>query len=303
MGHSRDFQTAALTGILFGWIGCMKAERLVAVQLDGGEDVGGTLPPFSTPAVVTGLRGDTIDLHDPSLTQDELEIYLSSETNGVFDLWTSTRTAADSAWTSAVVVSELSSSGNDVDPDVSPDGLVLYFSSDRSGAGYRLYVSRRAARGQPWAPPQEMAGLGSSTLDMGPSVDPTGLVMVFASQRGTPDIALYSAARADPLGAWETVTTLSEINSGRQDQNPALFGHALSLIWSSRGPSNGSTSDLFEVSRPAVSAPFSTTPIPVDSLNSQTDWEGDPWVSQDGHHIVFVSDRITGISSIYEARR
>jgi WD40-like Beta Propeller Repeat len=295
----------ALTSLLVGTVGsicCMRAERLVAVQLDGGPEDGGPWPPFSTPTVIGGLRSDTIDVHDPSLTQDELEIYFSSETNGVFDIWTSTRAAADAPWQPAVLVSELSSPGNDLDPDVSPDGLTLYLSSDRSAAEYHLYVSRRVARDRPWDLPQDMLGLGASTLDMGPSVDPGEMLMVFASLREGPEIALYTASRGDPAGSWQAVRNMSEINSGRQDQNPALFNHGLSLVWSSRGPSNGATSDLLEASRADLSAPFSA-PAPLDSLNSPTSWEGDPWLSQDGHHIVFVSDRVTGVSQIYEARR
>lgn len=288
--------TAALIALLFAGMGCMEADRVIAVQLDA-------FPAFSAPTLVTGLRADTLDVHDPSLTADELEIYLSSDTNALADIWTSTRTATGSDWKPAVIQTDLSSAGNDVDPEVSPDGLVIYFSSDRSGDGYRLYVSRRAARGQPWGPPQALSGLGSSTLDMGPTVDPTGLNMVFASQRNATEVGLYRASRTDPQGTWGDVTPLSEINSSRQDENPALFDHGLSLVWSSRGPSNGSTSDLFEVSRPALSDPFSTTPIALDSLNSAQDWDGDPWLSQDGHHIVFVSDRTTGVSQLYEAWR
>ncbi|MES1165132.1 MAG: hypothetical protein ABUR63_05200 [Verrucomicrobiota bacterium] len=283
-------------GILFAAPACMEADRVIAVQLDA-------FPAFSAPTLVTGLRADTFDVHDPSLTADELEIYISSDTNALSDIWTSTRTSTSADWKPAAIQADLSSPGNDVDPDISPDGLVITFASDRAGDGYRLYVSRRAARGQPWGAPQEMTGLGASTLDMGPTVDPTGLNMVFASQRNATDANLYRASRTDPGGSWGDVTPLSEINSSRQDENPALFDQALSLVWSSRGPSNGSTSDLFEASRPALSQPFSGTPIPLDSLNSANDWDGDPWVSQDGHHIVFVSDRTTGVSQLYEAWR
>ena len=275
----------------------MQTDRVIAVQLDA-------VPAFSALALVSGLRAGTVDVHDPSLTADELEIYLSSDTNAVSDVWSSTRTGAGAAWTPAVLVAELSSPGSDLDPDVSEDGLTITFSSDRAGDGYRLYVSRRAARGQPWAAPQPVTGLGASTLDMGPSVDPSGLDMVFASQRDpATDAHLYRASRTDPQGSWADVMPLAEINSARQDENPALFDHGLSLVWSSRGPSNGGTSDLFEASRPALSAPFSTTPLPLDSLNSPDHWEGDPWLSQDGRHIVFVSDRTTGVSQIYEAWR
>ncbi|HVY41180.1 MAG TPA: hypothetical protein VHM31_24755 [Polyangia bacterium] len=282
--------------LLCAGTGCLETDRVLAVQLDA-------FPAFSAPTLVPGLRADSIDVHDPSLTADELEIYLSSDTDAVSDIWTSTRTSAGGAWAPAVLQADLSSPGNDADPDVSPDGLTIYFASDRAGDGYRLYVSRRAARGQPWGPPQQMTGLGASTLDAGPSVDPGGLQMVFASQRSSNDVRLYRASRTDPQGGWSEVTPLDEINSTRQDENPALFDHALSLIWSSRGPSNGATSDLLEVSRPSTSAPFSTAPMALDALNSAADWDGDPWLSQDGHHIVFVSDRTTGVSQLYEAWR
>ncbi len=99
------------------------------------------------------------------------------------------------------------------------------------------------------------------------------------------------------------MTALSEIDSSRQDENPALFDHALSLVWSSRGPSNGGTSDLFEASRPALSAPLSSPPVALDSLNSADDWDRGCLDVQDGHHVVFVSDRTTGVSQLYEAWR
>jgi len=300
----RDLFSGALTGIVCAGLGCMRPERIVAVKTteDAGLDVA-RQSPFSPPTLVAGLLADNIDVHDPTLTQDELEIYFSSQTNGLFDIWTSTRTLANPTFASPTLVSELSSPGNDLDPDVSLDGLVLYFSSDRSGMGYRLYVSRRSARDQPWGAAQEMSGLGTSTLDMGPTVDPTGLMMVFASERDQVPLGLYAATRSDPLGAWQAVRALSEINSVRQDENPALFDDGLSLFWSSRGPSDGSTSDLFETARPTASLPFSANVTPADSLNSPTDWEGDPWLSQDGRHILFVSDRVTGVSRIYEAWR
>lgn len=282
----------------------MKADRLVAVQLDASS----RWAPFSAPLLVTGLVSATTNAHGPSLPADELEIFFSvdmgaASTTGA-DIYTSTRTSSASAWNLATLVSELSSPGNDVDPDVSPNGLTLYLSSDRAGPGgaNRLYVSQRTARGQPWGAPVAMLGLGTSTLDIGPSVDPEGTLMAFASERGTPDIRLYAATRLDSVGTWETVTELAGINSGMQDENPAIFDQSLSLVWSSRRTNNGQTSDLFQISRSATSVPFAGSPISLAPLNTPS-WEGDPWVSQDGHHIMFVSDRNAGISQIFEAWR
>jgi hypothetical protein len=199
-------------------------------------------------------------------------------------------------------VAELSSAFDDVDPDVSPDGLTLYFSSNRSGTGSRLYVSRRVSRDQLWSSPEEMLGLGTSTSDQGPSADPQGLHMIFASIRGTSDIRLYAASRVAPLEAWDTVVELSGVNSGMQDENPTLFNQSLCLVWNSRRTKNRQTSDLFQICRDSANVSFAGSAIPLAPLNSMN-WEGDPWVSQDGHHIMFVSDRNGNISQIFEAWR
>jgi hypothetical protein len=147
-----------------------------------------------------------------------------------------------------------------------------------------------------------MLGLGTSTSDIGPSADPPGLYMVFASLRGTADIRLYTASRLAPLDAWESVVELSGINSGMQDENPSLFDQSLCLVWNSRRTKNMQTSDLYQICRPSTSVPFAGSPVSLDSLNS-ANWEGDPWVSQDGHHILFVSDRNANVSQIFEAWR
>ena len=86
---------------------------------------------------------------------------------------------------------------------------------------------------------------------------------------GREDYHLYSASRTDPTASpGEMSRHLSGINSGMADADPALFHDSLSLIWSSRAPSNGKSWDLVEVSRPDPSTPFSATPIPLDSLNT-----------------------------------
>ena len=310
----------AVAGILLGGIACMKADRLVAVQndvvemdggdvvqMDGGEDAAWGRGPFSTATVVTGLVAADTDVHGTSLTEDELEIYFSCARKGEasFHIWSSTRTSLDAKWTTATMVKEITGSGNDHDPDVSGDGLTLYFASDRASAGYQLYVSRRDAKGQPWGSPALVEGqaLSSSTLDVrGPSVDPSELFMTFCSApRGTENFKLYSASRTNPLVAWENVQELSGINSNVADADPALFHDSLSIIWSTRAPSNKSW-DLVEVSRSDPSTLFSDAPIRLDSLNTGFS-ERYPWLSQNGTHILFSREPEGGPGVIYEAWR
>jgi hypothetical protein len=337
LGSMRVRQIGAVAGVLLGGIGCMKTDRVVAVQMDmnmdGGEDVAlgdvalgdvalGDVAlgddawvwrPFSTPTPVTGLVSNTTDAHGPSLVgDDELEIYLACEELGgtTFNIYSSTRTAIDARWNPAKLVLELSGSGNDQDPDVSYDGLTIYFASDRpvpGYQGYQLYVSHRDTRAQKWLTPVLVQGDGfsSSTLyNRGPSVNPSGLFMAFFSAPlNTEDDSLYSASRTDPLGAWGNVQELSGINSREADADPALFHDSVSLIWSSRGPSKGKSWDLVEVSRPDASTPFSSAAqIPLDSLNTDLS-ERYPWVSQDGTHIMFTREAVGGAGQIYEAWR
>jgi dipeptidyl aminopeptidase/acylaminoacyl peptidase len=303
---------SAVAGMLLGGIGCMKADRLVAVQndvveMDGGEDAAWGRGPFSAPTMVTLLPNNTTDIHGTSLTQDELEIYFSCERQGeaTFHIWRSTRSAKDALWATATMVNEITGIGNDHDPDVSPNGLTLYFASDRGGEGYQLYVSRRDNKGQQWGSPAlvEGQGLSSTTLDVrGPSVDPNELFMTFCSTpRGTENFKLYSASRTDPLAAWENVQELSGINSNVADADPALFHDSLSIVWSTRAPSNKSW-DLVEVSRSDPSTLFSGAPTRLDSLNTDFS-ERYPWVSQDGTHILFSREAVGGPGVIYEAWR
>jgi hypothetical protein len=299
----------ALAGILLGGIGCMKADRVVAVQMavqmDGGGDAARVGTPFSAPTPITGLAADTTDFHRASLTGDETEIYFSCvlQGEGYYHIWTSTRAARNAPWNTPTMVAELYSAYNEQDPDVSPDGKTIYFASDRSGPGYQLFVSQRTPTGWGQATLVKGQGLDSSSLDFkAPSVDPSGLFMTFcAAPRGSENFSLYSASRTDLLAAWGNVQQLSSLNSSMADGDPALFHSSASLVWSSRAPSNGKSWDLVEVSLDP-SSPFSAAPIPLDSLNTGLS-ERHPWVSQDGSHILFSREAVGAPGVLYEAWR
>jgi Tol biopolymer transport system component len=231
-----------------------------------------------------------------------LEIFFASDVEGVSEIWTSTRASAADPWAPAVRVAELSSAEDDIDPDVSPDGSTLYLSSNRGALGYQLFVSRRIGRSEPWSTPEAVVGIPTTHYNLAPSVDPAGLLMVFAMQTAGPDqIFLYSAARSTTSDAWGAVEPLTSIASAYQDQKPALFDNGRGLVFSSRRTDQGRTSDLFVTTRADRTKPWGA-PSAIPALDTDS-WEGDPWVSQDGGHILFVSNRNDGVSRIYEAWR
>ena len=287
-----------LAGSLATLAGC-DAERVLAVAATGSPGDGGS---FGPPQVVTGLRGDAVDVQDPSMTNEELELYFTSPTGGINDIWVARRTLTSDPWGSGALVTELSSPQNDEDPEVSADGLIMFLSSDRGGDGMRLYAARRRTRDTPWEQPAPVDGLGSSTLDVAPALDRAQLYLVFASQRGTAsDLHLYAAMRPDASAAWQSAGELTALSSTSRDTDPALFEEGRGLIFASRRTAPAGKTDLFQTARADVSTPFASRVDPMSDLNTASS-EEDPWVSQDGRHILFVSDR-DGRSRIYEAHR
>src|SRR6185436_14302649 len=63
----------------------------------------------------------------------------------------------------------------DQSPALSPDGLSLYFASDRPGTlgGVDLWVSRRASHHSPWGTPVNLGtGINSPGIESGPNLSP-----------------------------------------------------------------------------------------------------------------------------------
>ena len=213
-----------MAGALAALAGC-DAERLLAIAkaLDGGNptdangdpsDAPQSWPPCGAVQLVTGLRGDTDEVQDPSMTFDELELYFMSPTGGLDDIWVVRRAVASEPWGPGTMVTELSSPQNDETPEVSVDGLLMFLSSDCGGDGMRLYVSRRRTRDTPWDQPVRVEGLGVSMLDESPTVDRAQLYLVFTSQRGAAtERHLYAATRPDASAAWQSATELTAVNS------------------------------------------------------------------------------------------
>jgi hypothetical protein len=294
-------------------IGC-KAERVLAIAsatvTDGGPgdtivnptDGGNGWTPFGMPQLVPGLRSDTDVVEDPALTFEELELYFVSPTGGLNDIWVSRRTVTTDPWGPSTLVAELSSPQNDEDPEVSVVGLFIFFTSDRGGDGRHIYMSQRRTRDTPWEMPVRVDGLGSSSLDAAPALDRAQLILVFGSQRATATVAHLFSTTRDPGGPWQTPMAITALASAWEDTDPALFADGRALLFASRRLTQGGAADLFQAARADVSAPFASSLAPITELNSAGAQDEDPWMSQDGRHILFVSDR-GGRKRIYEAFR
>lgn len=108
-------------------------------------------------------------------------------------------------------------------PDLSRDGLSLYFASNRpggSGAG-DLWVVRRASVDDPWGVAVNLGPtVNSSAGDLGPNVSPDGHYLFFTSNRpgglGLNDIWVSWRADVHDDFAWETPVNLGSPINGAE---------------------------------------------------------------------------------------
>lgn len=107
---------------------------------------------FGVPSAVTALSSAASEGR-PYIRRDGLEIYFQSNRvggKGAFDIWLSTRTSTDAAWSTPQNVEELNTTGVEVTPVLSWDALTLYFAVVRPGqVGEILAAMRERASGKP----------------------------------------------------------------------------------------------------------------------------------------------------------
>ncbi len=129
-----------------------------------------------------------------SISTDGLELYFTSDRPGGVggeDIYVAKRTAVGDAWGAPVNLGPtLNSAAHDSSPSISPDGLLLFFDSRRSG-GYGsgnglcdIYVASRATPKDPWSAPTNCGPVVSTSyVEWMPHISANGLMLYFHSNR------------------------------------------------------------------------------------------------------------------------
>lgn len=128
---------------------------------------------------------------------DRDELYFQSPRTGGGDVYLSTRMGT--AFGAPVLVAGIATASDEGDPVVTPDGLTMYFRSDRAAplGGYNVYVATRAFVGDPFSNVQLVPNVNSAA-DEGPSwISPDDCRLYLSSDvAGSNDI--YVATRGVP---------------------------------------------------------------------------------------------------------
>jgi hypothetical protein len=284
----------------FGFLAACDGRDLVLGQgrlraADGGVPSG----MFAEPTAMLEVSGPhTVD-DDPSLTADRTELCFNSKRTGGMgheDIWCSRRSTTTEPWNAPVPVEVLNTEHRETGVALAPDGLVIWFSSDRPDGegGLDIYTSTRPNRDDDWLQPRHVDELSSSDDDLVSSIG-SGELAIFLARRSNDndDYDLFTSARSDETRPWHEPELISELSSKQEESDAFLLSDNQRLIFTR-------DKDLYLAERSAPDAAFEVVGA-IDELNSSDD-DRDPWAAADFGYVVFSSDR-DGSYRLYEATR
>ncbi|MHC4434979.1 MAG: hypothetical protein ACYTBS_24340 [Planctomycetota bacterium] len=242
------------------------------------------------------------------ISADGLSLLFNCQRGGSYggeDIWVTTRATKAEPWGTPVNLGPafvINSWSHDLSPDVSADGLMLYFVSDRPGGygNYDLWVAMRYTTHDQWGGPVNLGPtVNSSGSDRGPSISADGLSLFFDSERsggsGGQDILVTTRETTDD--DWGVPVNLGPIvNSPIDEYNPDISADGLWLFFSSERPGGYGGSDLWVTTRETIHDPWG---VPVNLGPTVNNSAGDSAssISADGSILYFSSRRPGGLGS------
>lgn len=161
----------------------------------------------------------------PSLSPDLLTLYFASTRTGNFDLYQATRLTDEEPFGNVTSLGPgVNSTAVERSPYVTPDGLSLYFSSNRSGGegGEDIYVAVRDDLSAPFTGATNLGpGINGRTGEYGPSISSDGLFMFFSDfwrppfrPNGEGDSDLWVATRETSDSTFGNAINLNAFSMG-----------------------------------------------------------------------------------------
>lgn len=261
------------------------------------------LGPWSPPTPLVALNSPVED-DDPTPSDDGLELYFTSPrpgSLGAADIWRVRRASTLVAWGPVEHVLELSSAQNENTPELSSDGLTMWFVSNRPGGMGQddIWVTTRPDRNSSWTTPSNVSELNTPALERGPSVFLGGLAMVFHSDRpgGKGGSDFWITTRASPTDRWLPPVPLDSVNTPGDELRGWMSPCGLDLYYQA---DRGSGMDFYMRRRGSLDEPFG----PEQSIPELSDpaYDQDLRLSPDRRHAMFSSQR-TGAGDLYESFR
>lgn len=193
---------------------------------------------------------------DTSISADGLLLFFCSDRSGNDDLWVSARATIQDNWGPPVKLDPpVNSPADESAPEISADGLTLWFSSNRAGGlgGSDIWVSTRATVNDPWQEPVNAGSLvNSPESDSHPTICQEGLTLLFSSERpgGYGHTDIWFTRRASAGDLWGKPVNLGpKVNDVELDV-PGTFSADGARVYISATlytPDSAGRSDIWQV--------------------------------------------------------
>jgi hypothetical protein len=269
-----------------------------AVQNQGEVDVdcgGPSCAPcpcaFGAPQLL-GNPNNFGSVWSPTLSSDGRTMYLSLTVPGFNEqVAVATRPDRGNTFGNLSILPSPVNTSTDGTPELSADGLSLYFFSQRfGGVGTRdIYVATRASTASQFGSVTELSSINSLQRDDRPWLSPDELSIYFSSQRDSFTDDLWRATRSARTDAFGAATSVSELNSIGNDAGVSLTSDGKLVLFASDRSGGVGGMDIYRATRASTSGPFSTPEL-VSELNSSAD-DFDVQLSADGQEVFFASNR------------
>lgn len=264
------------------------------------------LGPFGPPELLPGVESDESD-DDPTLRADLLEIYFASLRDGgegSEDIWRAERDSIADDFGMPQPVAVLNDVGQDGWPELSHDGLVLTFASDRDEGpgGFDIWLSIRGRVDDDFGAPTLASDL-STPEDEASAVFSADMLEAFVCSPLLQPADLYVATRPAVGAQFGMTALLSAANSGGRDCVPFIDAGGTRILFASDRDGTAGGMDVWTAVRdgPDAGGAFSE-PERVEALSSPFD-DDDPWWAPDGSALYFASARDGGDLDIWVAYR
>lgn len=225
---------------------------------------------------------------DPVFSSTGLELYVTSDQTGTWDVWIAKRAALDAPFTT-VVRSAISSDAIEFgyQPVLAADAAVICANFGNT-PDLDYYYGVDLATGPTWT----KSSLSTPASDLDARLTADGLDIYFVR-----DSDIYTASRTSVATDFGAPRPVAELNTEIADSSPVPVGD-LEMVFARTAEED--LDDLYLTSRATASEPFGPA-LRLDELRSDR-FDGEPTVhvSPNGCEIVFVSNR-AGSFNLYRS--
>jgi WD40-like Beta Propeller Repeat len=253
------------------------------------------LAPFGAPRALVIPSTTGMLKHRPRLSPDELTLYFSGNMPGQdADLYVTTRASLADGFAAPTPLSTLNSTGNDVDPCISSDGLTFWFASDRvANQPFHIYVSTRKSTLATFGSPAIASGIttGDGTVDDAQPFETADNKEVWFASKRAPNLGAFDIWRAVASSSGFTQPVLvPELNSDANDIDPTLSADRLTFYVETTRAVAGAKGggDIWRSHRQSVEDGFPPLTLVLELSSAKND--SPSWLSPDNCRIYITQD-------------